>query len=97
MRMTTLVSVNISSQVHVLPQIELPLAPFYSTPSISLSSLPFLLVYPSLVNESETASGDEDGRDGHGVGLPPGGRKRKTDKDDDLWTPQGKDTVCIYV
>ena len=65
--------------------------------SLSLSSLSLLLVYPSLVNESEAASGDEDGRDEHGVGLLPGGRRRKTDKDDDLWTPQGKETVCIYI
>ena len=46
------------------------------------------------MNESEVASGDEDGRGGSGVGLLQGARRRKTDKDDDLWTPQGKETVC---
>ena len=49
------------------------------------------------MNESEAASGDEDERDEHGVGLLPGGRRRKTDKDDDLWTPQGRDSMYIYV
>lgn len=46
------------------------------------------------MNESEVASGDEDDRGGSGVGLLQGVRRRKTDKDDDLWTPQGKETVC---